>query len=216
MTIDPEPHLDTTTREVRRERRDGQDVRVVVVHRRYATIVDDLWDAVTSAERIPRWFLPVSGELAPGGRYQLEGNAGGEVLACEPPVRFAITWEYDDVVSWVDVELAPAGDAETVLALTHTMPADGDDRWDRYGPGAVGLGWDQGLLGLGLHLASGATVDPQEAMAWLGSPDGRGFTATCSDAWGAAAVAAGVDHAVARLAAARTLAAYTGEPEPEA
>ena len=31
-------------------------------------------------ERIPRWFLPVSGDLRLGGRYQLEGNAGGEVL----------------------------------------------------------------------------------------------------------------------------------------
>ena len=25
----------------------------------------------------PRWFLPISGELRLGGRYQLTGNAGG-------------------------------------------------------------------------------------------------------------------------------------------
>ena len=46
-----------------------------------------MWDAVTSAERIPRWFLPISGDLRLGGRYQLEGNAGGEVLECAPPAR---------------------------------------------------------------------------------------------------------------------------------
>jgi uncharacterized protein YndB with AHSA1/START domain len=215
MEIDTAPHLGTTTREVRHETRDGQDLRMVVVRRRYATTVDDLWDAVTTADRIPRWFLPVSGDLEVGGRYQLEGNAGGEVRTCEPPVRFGVTWEYGGNISWLDVELRAVGDDEALLELTHAMPADGDETWDRYGPAAVGLGWDQGLLGLGLHLASGVAVDPQEAMAWLGSPDGKDFTGTCSDAWGAAAVAAGEDEGVARLAAARTRAAYTGEPEPE-
>ena len=44
-----------------------------------------LWDACTNAERIPRWFLPVSGDLRLGGRYQLEGNAGGTIERCDPP-----------------------------------------------------------------------------------------------------------------------------------
>ena len=44
-----------------------------------------MWDACTDPERIGRWFLPVSGDLRLGGRYQLEGNAGGEILRCEPP-----------------------------------------------------------------------------------------------------------------------------------
>ena len=53
--------------------------------RSYATTVEDLWDAATSKERIPRWFLPVSGRLELGGRYQLEGNAGGTIRHCERP-----------------------------------------------------------------------------------------------------------------------------------
>ena len=53
----------------------------------YDTTLDDLWDACTNAERIPRWFLPVSGELRDGGRYQLEGNAGGTIERCDPPTR---------------------------------------------------------------------------------------------------------------------------------
>ena len=28
---------------------------------------------------------PISGDLRLGGRYQLQGNAGGEILVCEPP-----------------------------------------------------------------------------------------------------------------------------------
>jgi hypothetical protein len=46
--------------------------------------VEDVWDAITSAERIPRRFLPVSGDLRLG-RYQLQGNAGGEITGCNPP-----------------------------------------------------------------------------------------------------------------------------------
>jgi hypothetical protein len=41
--------------------------------------VDDAWDGCPSLDRLPQWFLPVSGELRLGGRYQLEGNAGGTV-----------------------------------------------------------------------------------------------------------------------------------------
>ena len=68
--------------------RDGRKAKVVTASRTYATTPEDLWDAVTSLERIGRWFLPISGDLRVGGRYQFEGNDGGEVLSCEPPRRF--------------------------------------------------------------------------------------------------------------------------------
>jgi uncharacterized protein YndB with AHSA1/START domain len=42
---------------------------------------------------IPRWFLPIAGDLRLGGRFQLEGNAGGEITECRPPRRLAVTWE---------------------------------------------------------------------------------------------------------------------------
>ena len=70
--------------------------------RSYGTTVEDLWDAVTNRERIPRWFLPVSGELQPGGRYQLEGNAGGVIMACEQLSHFTLTWEFGEDVSWME------------------------------------------------------------------------------------------------------------------
>jgi hypothetical protein len=44
------------------------------VSQSYDTDQDDLWDAVTNIERIPRWFLPISGDLKVGGSYQLEGQ----------------------------------------------------------------------------------------------------------------------------------------------
>src|SRR5699024_4285888 len=76
----------------------------------YPAPLADVWAAVTTAERIQRWFLPVSGDLRPGGRYQFEGNAGGEILACEPPAdgtaEVAVTWELMGAVSWVTLRLA--------------------------------------------------------------------------------------------------------------
>ncbi len=54
--------------------------RTVLLRRTYDAEVADVWDALTSPERIGRWFLPVSGEFKVGGRYQLEGHAGGEIL----------------------------------------------------------------------------------------------------------------------------------------
>jgi uncharacterized protein YndB with AHSA1/START domain len=56
----------------------------------------------TNPERIPRWFLPVSGELKEGGRYQLEGNAGGTITRCDPPHGFDATWEMGSDMSWIE------------------------------------------------------------------------------------------------------------------
>ena len=69
-------YVGAVTREVRSVEKDGRPARVVVAACSYDTSVEDLWDAITNAERIPRWFLPISGDLRLGGRYQLQGNAG--------------------------------------------------------------------------------------------------------------------------------------------
>ena len=61
MDLDVERLLGAVERTVSSLERDGQAARAVTLARSYATTVEDLWDAVTSAERIPRWFLPVSG-----------------------------------------------------------------------------------------------------------------------------------------------------------
>jgi hypothetical protein len=47
-------------------------------------------------------------------------------------------------------------------------------------------------------------------MAWMASDDGREFMTRCSERWHDANVAAGEDAAVARAAADRATAAYTG------
>jgi uncharacterized protein YndB with AHSA1/START domain len=199
------------TREVRTGARNGTPTRIAVARRTYATDRDDLWSAVTDPERIPRWFLPVSGDLRTGGRYQLEGNAGGVVERCEPPELFAVTWEYGPMLSWLQVTLRPDSDG-TTLELVHEAPVD-PDTWAQFGPGAVGVGWDLGLLGLQLHLASGAQVDATAALAFPTTPAGRDFLRVAATGWADAAVADGDDATAAHQAATRTVDFYTGTAE---
>jgi uncharacterized protein YndB with AHSA1/START domain len=210
MESDAARAIGAVTREVRDVEHEGKPARVVVAARTYDTSAEDLWDAITSAERIPRWFLPVSGELRLGGRYQLHGNAGGTITECEPPRRLALTWEFAGGVTWLTVDLSPDPAGGTRLALEHM--AHVDERWDQFGPGAVGIGWDLVLRGLGLHLASGAQVDPIAAGAWLASEEGRDFMRLSNEGWLAADIASGADPAGAAARAGRTIAAYTGQP----
>jgi uncharacterized protein YndB with AHSA1/START domain len=187
--------------------------RVVRLRREYDAPIEDVWDALTNPERIGRWFLPISGDYRLGGRYQFEGNAGGEIVACERPNRLKVTWVYGEVtsdadISEVEVRLASVDDGATRLELEHAAVVP-EDRWAEYGPGAVGVGWEQGLLGLTLHLTGGSVGDP---IAWQESAEGRDFATRSSEAWGEANRAAGADPAAAARAVANTTAFYAPDP----
>ncbi len=211
MDVDPIATANLVTREVRTGSRNGIPTRTVVASRTYPTDQADLWDALTNAERLPRWFLPVSGDLRVGGRYQLEGNAEGVIESCDAPERLAVTWEFGGQVSWLEVRLIAAL-AGTTLELAHEGPAD-PEFWAKYGPGAGGVGWDLGLVGLGLHLESGESVDPEAGAAWPATPAGIEFVQRAAADWGEAAIRDGDDRTAAQQAASRTVAFYTGQTE---
>jgi uncharacterized protein YndB with AHSA1/START domain len=187
---------------------DGSDAKVMTIRRDYPTDQDDLWNALTDADRLARWFLPVTGELRLGGTYQLEGNAGGTVTACDPPRSFAATWEFAGGVSWIEVELTSIDADRTRFTLRHI--ARPDDHWKLYGPAAVGIGWDLGLRGLEIHLDTGEPNDAAEFEAWCLRPEGRAFIRACGEGWCAADTAAGTDPAQAREVSERTIGFYSG------
>lgn len=212
MHVDIAATVAAVAREVGAREHRGRPARVVVATRTFGATIGDVWDALTNAERIPRWLLPVSGDLRVGGRYRLEGNAEGEINGCEPPRHLAVTWEYDGDVSWVDVRLAEDPGGGTRLRLEHVAHVS-DDRWDEFGPGAVGVGWDLAMVGLDEHLSTGETVDPDE---WSSSARGKELMRRSSDEWCRASIAAGTPAEAARLAAERTTIAYTGSGEAPA
>jgi len=202
-------YIGAVTRELQNREHEGRPARVVVAKCAYDTDVEDVWDAITSAERIPRWFLPVSGELRLGGRYQLQGNAGGEITGCQPPHALDLTWECGGQVSWVQVRLTKLSDGGTRLRLEHIAHVP-DDFWNQYGPGAVGVGWDLTIMGLRQHLSTGATLDTKEGAMWPTTAEGRAFVRGSSDDWCRASMATGTDEAAARSAASNTTKFYTG------
>jgi uncharacterized protein YndB with AHSA1/START domain len=214
--VDVQSQLTAVSRGIHTEDREGQPSYVQTLEQAYPAPIDDVWEAVTTPERIARWFLPVSGELALGGRYQLEGNAGGEVLECIPPTDgaagYRITWEFGGGVSWVSIRLVSEGE-KTRFVLEHVarvadMPAQ---MWETYGPGATGVGWDGGLLGLGLHLgATEGSLSPGEAEAWAVTDEGKAFYRGSADAWAAAHVDSGADPEHAAKNADATYGFYTG------
>jgi uncharacterized protein YndB with AHSA1/START domain len=214
VPIPPHEQLRAVVRSLTSTQRDGQEMRLLTAERRYPAGPDEVWDALTNPERIPRWFTPVTGDFRVGGHYQLENQAGGEVLRCTPPRELSLTWEFGGQVSWVDVTLTPVDD-RTHLLLEHTAPVD-PKMWEEFGPGAVGIGWEMALMGLHEHLLSPESP-PGTVEAWLAGPEGRVYLVElmtgASDAWGEASIAAGTDPDQAREAAARCLAAYTATPE---
>lgn len=174
--LDIAAHIKAIHREVGKRPTDSGGEEVSVVLRRdYDTTTEDLWDAITDPERIKRWFLPLSGDLRPGGTFQLEGNNGGEILACTPPTLLRVT--FGGPTSVLELRLSPEGEG-TLLELEHTVPIE----MAQSGAGAlyVGPGWDGALLALALHVAGETPEDP---VAAANSPEAQEFSRHSVEEW---------------------------------
>ncbi|MFZ5893638.1 MAG: SRPBCC family protein [Myxococcota bacterium] len=207
MKVDIPATVGKVTRKLDKIERGGREAWRLTATRIYETNIDDAWDALTNPERIPRWFLPISGDFKVGGRYQFKGNAGGVIERCDPPRVVAVTWEMHGDVSWVTVQLTEQN-GSTRLTLEHVAHVP-EAIFDQFGPGGVGVGWDLGLMGLGVHFETGAAIDPQEGEQWATTPDGRRFVEGCSNSWAQASIAAGTEPTKATEAASRVVEFYS-------
>jgi hypothetical protein len=191
--IDILEHINAVQREVSRT----GDTVTVVMRRAYQAEPAEVWDALTDPERVRRWFMPVTGELKVGGSFQLEGNAGGEILECDPPKRFKVT--FGGPTSLLELRLQGSG-SSTELELEHSMsdaPAPG-------GSGAlwVGPGWDGALLGLGLYVTGELPADA-DPVAMASSPEVVEYNEKCVRAWIEAIRASGTTSEEDLLSAAK-------------
>ncbi|WP_370941966.1 SRPBCC domain-containing protein [Amycolatopsis sp. cg5] len=190
------------------------DAYTVELRRRYDAPIDDVWDAITSPERLRRWLKPVTGDLRPGGKFELDGGEHGEILHCEPPRLLKMTWLYGpDADDWpgtseVEVRLAPGPADDTEFELIHAAVL-AEPLFPTYGPGAGGVGWDLHLLALTRLLADGVTLDHEAVQK---SPEGREFIRRSAAAWGEAHLAGGGEPDQVAAAVKATTTFYAPEP----
>ncbi|EWC62439.1 hypothetical protein UO65_2257 [Actinokineospora spheciospongiae] len=186
----------------------------VELRRRYDAQIDDVWDAITSPERLHRWLKPITGDLRLGGKFELDGGEHGEILRCEPPRLLRVSWLYGpDADAWpgtseVEVRLTPGPTDDTEFELIHAA-AVGEPSFPTYGPGAGGVGWDLGLLALGRFLAGGDIAGHE---AFENSPEGREFSRRSAAAWGQAHLAAGGEPEQVAAAVEATTKFYAPDP----
>jgi uncharacterized protein YndB with AHSA1/START domain len=183
MIIDIAKQIGAISREVSRQHTASGETVVVTLQRHYDADQADVWQAITDPDRVRRWFLPLTGELREGGNFQLEGNASGDIMTCEPPRHLMVTFGGESSI--VDVQLSGDGQ-QTMLKLTHSVPIE----LAGSGAGAlyVGPGWDGALLGLTLHLAGEVIADP---VAAANSPEAQDFNLSSVSQWVTAIEASG-------------------------
>jgi uncharacterized protein YndB with AHSA1/START domain len=155
--IDVIHQIDAVRRRVGSRVREAAELPTVTVSQAYDATVDDAWQACTDPERIARWFLPVSGDLRPHGRYQIEGNATGTIERCDPPTGFAATWEYGGELSWIEVRLSAEPDAGTRLERFMTLSSQR---------------WCGANIAAGADRATAEAVAAHTAAAYTGAPAG--------------------------------------------
>lgn len=109
---------------------DGAAPHAVRFERTYPTSAADLWDALTTPERVGRWMGTLTGDLRAGGDFHLDtsdpadspdedSRSWGRVLECEPGQRLLLTWEATgQATSQVEVTTSAVGQ-QALLTLEH-------------------------------------------------------------------------------------------------
>ena len=141
---EPEPEL-------RHRRIPAGDARVAVFRRTYDAPIEDVWDACTDPERLRRWYVPVTGDLHVGGRFEQAMMGGGEVVECDAPryLKVSLGGGADEI----ELRLSADG-SSTRLELQHATTIDeheiGGETYDAIF--CMGGGYYPRLLALDRHL----------------------------------------------------------------
>ncbi|MGI3784321.1 MAG: SRPBCC family protein [Janthinobacterium lividum] len=126
---------------------DGQGV--VRMETRCRTSPDDLWEALTTPERLARWIGDVSGDLEPGGTFRAafasSWTGSGRVEVCDPPRRLLVRLSDEDGETHVEATLTPDEGGVLLVVQESGLPLPQLP--------AYGAGWQVHLEDLGHHLA---------------------------------------------------------------
>ncbi|MFC7217617.1 SRPBCC domain-containing protein [Streptomyces polyrhachis] len=182
----------------------------------YEAELTEVWDALTNAERLSRWYGPIQGDLQQGGTYRLfndEGNSNerGKILLCEPPYAFKVQYTAIPTVSryskpcypeefaaqvayaeahdddmWIEVRLERVGDRTTLVLQFLYAAPDEQDLASLFGPCWIGYYVDAYVLSLDRHLRGKRLIK-----GWENTAAGKRAAVLSAQEWGKASVAAG-------------------------
>lgn len=141
---------------------DGSTPLAVRFERAYPTSANDLWDALTTPERVGRWLGVLTGDLRAGGDFRLDmaepagtdedARNWGRILECEPRRRLLVTWEATgQATSEVEVTAFAVGQ-RALLTLEHRDLSEPSAR-------GYGAGWHDFLDRLENDLAGRQQAD---------------------------------------------------------
>ena len=113
----------------------------LILSRRFAVGVDEVWATLTDPARTTEWFGPWEGEGLPGGsvRVQMRFEDGHpwvpmRIDACERPTRLAVSM-LEDQGDWrLELVLAETAGSTRLSLIHHLTGVDG--------LGEIGPGWD--------------------------------------------------------------------------
>ena len=133
-----------------------RDAPTLTFRREYATDAADLWDAVTTPERLARWMGRVEGDVSgvgDRGRVVMSAEADDvadiEIRACDAPRALTLTWSWQGERSSIIEAMIDEASTGAVLTLTHRLAEPAHLR-------GYGGGWEDVLTTLG-GLFGGAT-----------------------------------------------------------
>jgi uncharacterized protein YndB with AHSA1/START domain len=108
--------------ELRHRRIAAGEARVAVFHRTYDAAIEDVWDACTNPDRLRRWYVPVTGDLRLGGRFEQAMMGSGQITRCEAPRLLVLS--LGGGADEVELRLSAADDGRTELELQHATTFD--------------------------------------------------------------------------------------------
>jgi uncharacterized protein YndB with AHSA1/START domain len=158
--------------ELRRRQISAGEARVAVMRRVYQAPIDDVWNACTDPERLRRWYVPVTGDLRVGGRFQQAGMGGGEITRCEAPHH--LTLSLGGGRDEIELRLSAREDGTTELELQHATTFDqheiGGQMYDAIY--CMGGGYYPRLVALDRHLR-GTLPDAYDSLRFHLNPEMR-------------------------------------------
>jgi uncharacterized protein YndB with AHSA1/START domain len=123
---------------------------------RYETDINDLWSALTEAQRLARWIAAVDGDLRLGGAFRATFTSGwegpGRVDACEPPRRLLVTMgPGTEEETLIEAVLIAEGGGTRLVVEERGIPLEELP--------AHGAGWQAHLEDLAAHRAGREPTD---------------------------------------------------------